>query len=621
MFFRDVGFDGRFEKGRLKRRVMDKKKYTDLQLYKRLLNHARPYSLHIVGIFLLSLLSTPLTLLAPVPLKIAVDSVLGSQALPWFLAPIVPTSFVDSNKSLLIFTCVLQVFIVLLSELRERGSELFRIYTGEKLVQNLRVDLFKHIQRLSLSYHDTKGMADSIYRIQYDAPSIQYIAIDGVIPFITSAFTLISMIYVISRLDAQLALIALAVSPIIFFSARKFRKRLRKKSRELKKIERFTLSAVQEVLGAIRVVKAFGREKFEQKRFTFRSTKGVEARVQLTQDEGKLSLLLNLTTAVGTAAVLYVGVTHVQTGTLSLGELLLVMGYLSQLYAPVVTISRKIASLQSHLAGAERVFSVLDEEPEVVDRPDAQPLLRAEGEVEFRNVSFSFGKDRPVLKDVSFKVPPRSRVGIVGTTGSGKTTLISLLTRFYDPTEGMILMDGVDLRDYKLADLRNQFSIVLQEPVLFSTTIGANIAYTRPMASLEEIIEAAKAANAHEFITDLPGGYDTKVGERGMQLSGGQRQRISLARAFFKNSPILILDEPTSAVDVKTEAEIMEALQRLMQNRTTFMIAHRLSTLADCDVRLEIEDGRLIPSDTLAFEDIPAVAEEAKPGTEKNRNA
>jgi ATP-binding cassette subfamily B protein len=302
---------------------------------------------------------------------------------------------------------------------------------------------------------------------------------------------------------------------------------------------------------------------------------------------------VNALIAAGTAVVLYVGVRHVQTGAITLGELLMVMGYLSQLYEPMKTLSKRAVSMQSKLASAERVFTLLDDAPDVVERPDARPLARARGRIEFRGVSFDYAGDRAGLRDVSFEAPAGSRIGIAGSTGAGKTTLVSLLLRLYDPSAGRILLDGVDLREYRLDDLRRQFGMVLQESVLFATSVAENIAYARPDAGREEIIEAAKAANAHDFIVQLPRGYDTLVGERGMMLSGGERQRISLARAFLRNAPILILDEPTSAVDVRSEALIMEALERLMQGRTTLVVAHRLSTIEGCDMRLEIERGRL----------------------------
>jgi ATP-binding cassette subfamily B protein len=270
------------------------------------------------------------------------------------------------------------------------------------------------------------------------------------------------------------------------------------------------------------------------------------------------------------------------------------MVYLTQLYSPLKTLSKKAAGLQSHLASAERAFALLDEAPDVVERPHARPLARAAGAVAFRHVSFAYGADPPVLRDVSLDVAPGARVGVAGPTGAGKTTLVSLLSRFVDPTAGGVLLDGVDLRDYRLADLRNQFAIVLQDTVLFSASVAENIAYARPGAGEAEVVAAAEAASAHEFIVNLPQGYQTLVGERGMRLSGGERQRIALARAFLKDAPILILDEPTSAVDLRTEAQIMGAVRRLMRGRTTFLVAHRLSTLEDCDVVLRVEHGRVV---------------------------
>jgi ATP-binding cassette subfamily B protein len=572
---------------------------TDTSLYRRVLRQVRPWWRHIGGIFVLSLLSTPLALLAPVPLKIAVDSVVGSKPLPGFLEAVWPSGVATSDRAMLIFAAGLLVLVVLLTQLQSLGSTLLRTYTGERMVLDFRRKLFRRVQRLSLSYHDMCGSSDSAYRIQNDAQAIQYIAIDGVIPFVTAAVTLVSMVYIIVRLDWQLAVIALAISPVLFAATRFNRRRLRKQSRDVKKLESSALGIIQEVLSAVRVVKAFVREDQEEDRFVTRSTEGMRARLRLAVLEGGLGLIVGLTTAFGTAAVLYIGVRHVQTNQLTLGELLLVMGYLSQLYEPLKTISRKTASLQAHLASAERAFALLDEEPDVIERPDAKPIVRADGAVTFRNVSFAYRNNEPVLHYVTLDVPSGTRLGIAGTTGAGKTTLVSLLCRFYDPTDGAVLLDGVDLRDYKVADLRNQFAIVLQEPVLFATTIAENIAYARKGASMAAIIEAAKAANAHDFILALPHGYDTLVGDRGMRLSGGERQRISLARAFLKDAPILVLDEPTSSVDIQTETLIMEAMDRLMEGRTTFMIAHRLSTLEHCDARARIENGHLVSAMTL----------------------
>ena len=304
-------------------------------------------------------------------------------------------------------------------------------------------------------------------------------------------------------------------------------------------------------------------------------------------------MLVGLTIALGNAAVLVIGVWHVQTGVLSLGSLLLVMGYLAQLYKPLETISRQGTKLQSYIASAERACTLLDSPADVPERSSTRPLWRTTGRIAFEHVSFAYGAE-PVLDNLTFDIAADTAVGIVGRTGAGKTTMMNLLARFYDPTGGRILLDGVDLRDYRLADLRRQFALVLQEPVLFSTTIGENIAYARSDATQDEIVAAAKAANIHDFIARLPEAYDTAVGERGLTLSGGERQRISLARAFLKDAPILILDEPTSAVDAGTEAAIVESLDRLITGRTSFIIAHRPSTIAHCDLIIHIEGGRLI---------------------------
>jgi ATP-binding cassette, subfamily B, bacterial len=418
--------------------------------------------------------------------------------------------------------------------------------------------------------------------------------INGFIPLITSIFTFIGMAYVTVRLDWQLALVALLVSPILLLLTQLYSQRLRHQWIEAKNLESSALSVVQEVLGAIRVVKAFGREVHEQDRFMRHSSKSIWALLRASVAQSCFSCLVAVTMAIGTAAVLFMGVKHVQSGVLSLGDLLLVNAYLGQLYQPLMKIGDQLTGMQRSIASAERAFCLLSETPDAIDRKHSRSVSRVSGAVTFDNVSFAYDNDHPILRHISFEVTPGTRVGITGRTGAGKTTLLNLLTRFYDPTDGQIFLDGIDLRDYKLADLRNQFAIVLQEPVLFSTSIAENIAYARPDASEHDIIAAAKAANAHEFIVSLPQGYETQVGERGMRLSGGQRQRISLARAFLKDAPILILDEPTSSVDTKTEAAIMEVMERLMKNRTTFMIAHRLSTLETCNRLLVIENGRLV---------------------------
>jgi ATP-binding cassette subfamily B protein len=572
--------------------------YNTLGLYRRLLAQARPYWGHIALMLGVELLATPLALLAPLPLKIVVDNVVGSQPTPRWLR-LLP-GIGSSATGFLALSAGLLIGVTLLGLAQRLAGSWLATYVGEQLTLDFRTRLFGHVQRLSLAYHDSRGTSDTTYRIQYDAPAIQWVMVDALIPLVGAVATFVAMIVVTARISGRLALVALAVSPILIALARIYSGPLRNRWRDAKKLESSAMAVLQEVVSAVRVVKAFGREQREQERFADHSCKGVRARLAATLQEGAFSMLVGLTTAGGTAAVLIIGANSVRAGTLSLGSLLLVMSYLVQLYEPLKTIGKNASSQQKSLASAERAFALLDQLPEVMERDHARPLIRAQGAINFENVEFAYESPHVVLRDVSFAIPAGARVGISGRTGAGKTTLLNLLTRFYDPSAGHILLDGVDLRDYRLRDLRNQFSIVLQEPVLFPTSIAENIAYGRPSAAEEEIIEAAKSANAHEFIIRLPNGYNTRVGERGMRLSGGERQRISIARAFLKDAPLLLLDEPTSSVDVRTEAAILEAIEQLMHGRTTFLISHRLSLLESCDVRLNVENGKASEANPVA---------------------
>ena len=571
---------------------MPESSYNDFAIYRRLLAKAWPYKFSLLGVFLVSLLAPPLALLTPLPVKIAVDSILGGRPLPGFLHAILPAG--SSRGALLLLAGAMVLLVALLQKVQELAGWVLETYLGEKLVLDFRTEIFRHVQRLSLSYHDRVGTADSVYRIQTDAHAIQYIVIWGILPFISAALTLVGVFYVTARIDLTLSLVAIAVSPALMILIARSGERLRSRWVEVKEYETSAMAVVQEALGSIRVVKAFGREEHEHSRFAQRASRSMRGQVEIAFLSGSFFLWQALIMAAGAAAVLVIGIRRIDAGAITLGELLMVMAYLTQLYAPLQTISKKTTELHGSTASAARAFSILDHLPDITDRPKARALTRARGAISFRDVGFAYDPNRPVLEKIAFDVKPGSHIGIAGATGAGKTTLVNLMTRFYDPTRGEILLDGVDIREYRVADLRNQFTIVLQEPVLFSTSIGENIAYARPGASQKEIEDAARAANAHEFILGLPEGYATLVGERGMLLSGGERQRISLARAFLKDSPIMILDEPTSSVDVETESKIMEAMERLIEGRTAFMIAHRLSTLDNCDVRLRLERGLLV---------------------------
>ena len=569
--------------------------YGDLAIYRRLLRDARPYWPRVMVILLLSLLSVPIALLLPVPLQIVVDCVIGAHPAPSYLRGLLPARLVASPAALLATAACLLVAVTLLQQLEGFASWLLQLHTGEKLVLDFRSRLFRHVQRLSLLYHDTTATGDSLYRIQSDAAAMQYVIISGLVPFVTSALTLAGMIWVTLRIDRTLALAALVVCPILLGMTEIYRRHVRARWTAVKESESVAMSVVQEVLASVRVVKAFGQEEREGDRFVRAARRSLAEQMTVVLAESGFGLLVALTLAGGTAIALFVGVRHVQAGALTLGSLLLVMAYLAQLYKPLETISRKMASVQASLASAERAFALLDRVPDVVERRGARPLVRAAGRMSLDDVAFTYGNDRPALEGLCLEVPAGACVGIAGPTGAGKTTLLCLLARLADPTAGRILLDGIDLRHYRVSDLRQQFAIVLQEPVLFSTTIAENIAYGRPGASPEEIVEAARAAYAHDFVMRLPQGYDTMAGERGMGLSGGERQRIALARAFLRDAPILLLDEPTSAIDVRSEAIILDAIRRLTRGRTTFMVAHRLNTLDVCDLRLRIDHGRLLP--------------------------
>jgi ATP-binding cassette subfamily B protein len=561
------------------------------RFWKRVADSARHCWLHLIGILGLSILSTPIALLMPLPLKIVVDSILGQQPLPRWLGRLLPATL--SHTAFLLLAAGMLLFIALLNSLQSLASWLLQTYTGEKLVYDLRGRLLWHVQRLSLAFHDRRGANDTAYRIQYDAAAIQNILIHGLLPIVSSAFGFVAMLYVTAQINWRLATVALILSPVLWLLAHNSSRQVRNGYDEVRELDSSAMLVLHETLAAVRVVKAFGRETHEDELFRRKSRQRMTEQVRLASIQASFHVLIGFAIAMGTAVALVIGVRQVQAHAITVGELLLVMAYIAQLYEPLHNISSKIPELQGSISSVRRAFSLLDEVPEPSENLSAPSPKRVAGHFVFSDVSFQYTNGRRVLSNVSFEVQPGTRVGIAGPSGSGKTTLINMLTRFYDPVEGCIALDGVDLRNYRLADLRQQYSIVLQEPMLFSTTIAANIAFARPDASRAELREAARMAAAHDFIMRLPQGYETPIGEGGLVLSGGERQRLAIARAFLKNAPVLILDEPTSAVDMDTEQGIIDALEKLTCGRTTFMIAHRLSTLEDCDQVLILQGGHL----------------------------
>jgi ATP-binding cassette, subfamily B, bacterial len=559
--------------------------------YLRVLRQARPFWPQLGGIAALSIVSAPLALLLPLPVKIAVDSVLGSGPRPAWLAWMMRDA---TTSSALVAAVGLLLAIAVINQIQALFAWYLQTCTAEGLVWDFRAQLLRHVQRLPMSFHDRAGAYDLAYRIQNDAASIQYIVIQGIIPVFTATCTLAAMMYVSVRMDLKLAWIAMSIAPVLALLTRKCSAIVRARSTMVKQLDSSAIAVVQEVLASIRVVKAFGQHEREEKRFVGQSNSRVLNQIKLATVQGWFNLLIGLTIALGSAGVLYVGVEHVHRGILTVGDLLVIIAYIAQMYEPLRLISTRTADLQSWIVSVDRAFDLLQERTEIEEATIPRSLARAKGDVEFRGVSFNYNNGRSGLRDISLQIPQGSRVGVIGTTGAGKTTLIHMLMRFYDPTEGEVRLDGVDLRNYRIADLRRQFAVVLQEPVLFNISIAENIAYGNPNASEEEIFAAAQAAHCHDFILRQPQGYATVIGERGDRLSGGERQRIALARAFLRDAPILILDEPTSSIDVATEAEIMRATEELMRGRTTFMIAHRLSTLRLCDIVIRLEQGRVV---------------------------
>ena len=567
----------------------DSRSSGDLALLRRLVAEAGSHAKHVVGVLALGLLGAPLALLVPIPLQVVADSVLGSRPLPSALAAIVPSSWAADPQALLLASSVAIVGVAALAHLRSAAYVVYANWVGARLVLQLRARLFQHMQQLSLAFHRQQNVVDALYRVQSDAWCMN-VVLDKALPMLQLAFQVLLVLIVVAFVDGSLLWIVLA--GVLFFAVSflLFRRRLRARWARSLAAESDALTVVGESLHAAHLVKAFGLETTREEAFRVQGERAVAASHDAFKMQGWFHLLIGMGSALGAAAVLYVGGRQVLAGSLTTGELLLVATYLAQLYRPLRQLGSQLAHLQSALASADRVFAVIDVVPAVRERSDARAVERVRGDVSLEGVSFAYD-EKTVLRDVTLSVPAGTRVAVAGRTGAGKSTLLSLLPRFYDVRAGTVRIDGVDVRDVRTADLRRQFTIVLQEDVLFSGTVRDNIAVGDPGASQAAIEQAARDAAAHDFITDMPQGYATLVGERGLALSGGERQRIALARAFLRDAPILILDEPTRALDPETEKAVVRAIERLVDGRTTFVIAHRMSSLLGADLRVVVEGG------------------------------
>jgi subfamily B ATP-binding cassette protein MsbA len=530
-------------------------------------------------------------LLEPWPLKVVLDSVLHMKKSPDWLSRSINSTFGQDSFSILKFTALAVIVIAVIGAVGTYIEKQTITAVGQRVMHELRRTFYWHIQRLSMSYHDNKRTGDVISTVTNDIDSIQSAVSSGVLDALYYALVLFGMIGVMLYLDWRFTLIALSVLPLLFLVVYTFTRKIKQASRALRKKEAEIVSTLQEVLSSIRIVKAFGREEYEQKRFEEESIESVDLALRARDIKAKLSPAVDIIVACGTALVLWFGARQALNGRLTPGVLVVFFLYLGKMYKPMRELSKMSDTYSKALVGWERIRDFLSIDLQVRDLPGARTAPPFKGEIELEHIDFGYLPNRMVLKDICLKVKPGQVAALVGATGSGKSTLISLVPRFYDPQSGTVKIDGVDIRNYKRKTVRHQISLVLQETLLFRAPIWQNIAYGRPEATHDEIVQAAHLANAHEFIERLPEGYNTMIGERGATLSGGQRQRIAIARAIIRNSPILILDEPSTGLDAASEKLVLEGLAHLMEGKTTIMVAHRLATIQKADVIFVLQDG------------------------------
>jgi ABC-type multidrug transport system fused ATPase/permease subunit len=560
------------------------------------LRDVRPYRRSLGLLTALACAEIALRLLLPWPMKAVVDTALGPQSPPgWLLG--LPGVRPDSRPSLLITIVAIGLLIQMAHQAVLMVHSRLYSKTGHLITRDLRQRLFMHLQALSLRHHAATPIGDSVYRLEADASCLEQLLLRGALPFTFSALTLIVMFTILVRIDASLALVSLSVVPFMFVWIRWSARRMRPGVERTRQLESRMSARVYESFAAIRLVKSFGREPYEGQRFSGVANEAMHARVVLSAKEAWFSSIVAALTAVGTSSVVIAGGLLVLRGRISVGTVLVALAYLGFVYGPLSGLANTTGSMQQALAGVRRVRETLRQAPEISYDSGGIDPQQLTGKVEFEHVSFAY-EGREVLHDISFAVAPGEFVALVGPSGSGKTTLVSLIPRFYEPSAGRVLLDDIDASQYRLRQLRQQISLVLQESIVMSGSVRDNLRYGRLEASNAAIEAAARAANAHEFIELLPDGYNTQLGEAGSGLSGGQRQRLSMARAFLKDAPILILDEPTAALDAVSEELVLNALGRLRAGRTLFVIAHRLSTVRQADRIIVLDAGRIVAQGT-----------------------
>ena len=558
----------------------------------------RPYWKQLALAFVAVLGETFSDVLEPWPIKIVIDNILQSKKLPGWLAGFVSGAFGQNKLAVLNFAVAAVAGIAVVGAISSYVEKYLTTSVSQWVTHDLRRTLYHHIQRLSLAEYDKTQTGDLISRVTSDINAVQDFINSALLGIIVNVLTLVGMAGVMFYINWRFTLIALSIAPALFAVVYYLTRRIKKASREVRKKESELVSIVQEVLTSVRVVKAFAREDFEVTRFESQSLENVETALEARSIKAKLSPIVDVMVAAGTCLVLAYGARLALSGQISAGVLIVFLLYLGKMYKPMRELSKSTDTVSKAIVGYERIEEVLEIEARVRDLPGARKAPRFKGKIEFDHVNFAYDDKIPVLKDMSFEIESGQVAAIVGPSGVGKTTIISLIPRLYDPQSGTIKIDGVDIRRYKLKSLREQISFVLQETLLFHTSVWENIAYGKPDASPDQIIRAAKEANAHEFIVQLSEGYGTMVGERGVTLSGGQRQRIAIARAIVRNTPILVLDEPTTGLDSSSEQAVIEALERLMKGKTCIVVAHHLSTIRHADVIFVVKESELVEKGT-----------------------
>ena len=554
----------------------------------------RPHWAALALAFLAILGETVTDLLEPWPLKVVLDNVIGNKKLPHWMEGFVVSWLGDDKTAMLHFAIAAVITIAVVGAVSSYAEKYLTTSVGQWVMHDLRTTLYHHIQRLSLAYHDQKKTGDLISRVTSDIGAVQDFISSALLGMIVNVLTLVGMLAVMFYVNWHFTLIALSVAPALFVVVYGYTRRIKRAAREVRKKEGEVVSVVQESLASIRVIQAFAREDYEEKRFEQESLESVETALRARAMKARLTPLVEVITAAGTCLVLWYGARLVLTGEMTAGSLLVFFLYLGKMYKPMRDLSKMTDTLSKTAVGFERIKEVLETERTVRNLPGARRAPALRGHIEFNHVFFGYSEEQLILRDMSLEIEAGQVAALVGPTGAGKSTVVSLVARFYDPFAGQVRIDGRDVRGYKLKSLRQQISFVLQENLLFRAPIWQNIAYGKPEARRDEIIRAAHLANAHEFIERLPEGYDTMVGERGVTLSGGQRQRVAIARAIIRNTPILVLDEPTSGLDAASEELVFDALNRLMQDKTCIVIAHRLATIRRADVILVIDKGRVV---------------------------